>query len=81
MNQKWCCPEFESQIMRGGEPREFGIAYLLSKNGARFTISKFEQRAEYPKTLAVIKFCPWCGRDLKQWFDSQVGQNSPKEEG
>jgi hypothetical protein len=48
-----------------------GIGYSFGKYGATgFFIVNWPEGAEMPTVLFAIKFCPWCGHDLKQWFDS-----------
>jgi hypothetical protein len=65
-----CCHDFESRIHRAGH-RGIGIGYSFGKDGATtFHIGNWPEGADMPTILFAIKFCPWCGQNLNEWFDS-----------
>jgi ATP-dependent Clp protease ATP-binding subunit ClpA len=72
--KEWCCSEFQARCYQPGR-REHGLGILFlmsSKTGTHFL---FEYRRAVRQPMEPIaadgiklRFCPWCGRNLAQWY-------------
>lgn len=69
---KWCCSGFEVHLLKSEKKHGVGIAVIINyKAGVFCTIQNWKDASSMPEGGFAIKFCPWCGRNLKQWFDAQ----------
>lgn len=81
---KWCCEVFESYYERAGSR---GFALLVERsptNKPRFVlqhraldkwVEETAVSAVAPMSIVsdvVIRYCPWCGRDLGKWYGKSV---------
>jgi hypothetical protein len=71
MDLKWCCSDFESRLAPSDEGVGIGVM-IHSKTGTSCWITNPAQAADLRLPVLTIKFCPWCGRELKPWLDSQI---------
>jgi hypothetical protein len=78
----WCCPGFRSAYEDAGG-RGLGVLIIgdESDDEPRFVFQFRAVRAgstilwEDPEPIslvseAMIRFCPWCGRELAKWYSS-----------
>jgi hypothetical protein len=83
---EWCCKGFESSFAEAGQ-RGFGIIIQEGTlNDFMFTLQHrcLDPGARIPSldpgvALSLIsemtlKYCPWCGQDLKKWYSSWAVQ-------
>ena len=78
---KWCCADFESHLLQ--EEPGVGLVYVYhgrSHRGWLFLIQSREEGATFPKGGFAIKFCPFCGKDLREWFESQGEEAETRSE-
>jgi len=69
---KWCCADFESHLLK----QDSGVGllyYYRSRSGANVFVSHRDGRTTLSEPAFAIKFCPFCGKNLREWFASQVG--------
>ena len=74
--QKWCCAEFQARCYQPGK-REDGLGIVFVSSTKAGTRSHLEYRRPDRKPSDPIaadgiglKFCPWCGRNLADWYAS-----------
>ena len=67
---KWCCSDFESHLLKG-EKRGLGLVVVNhgSKRGCLFLVQNWDEGSVFPHGGFAIKFCPWCGKNLREWFE------------
>ena len=85
--KEWCCGEFQARCYQPGK-REDGLGIVLifsTKTGTRFHLEYRRPDRTPSDPIAAdginLKFCPWCGRNLADWyasglppFDTQTSQ-------
>jgi hypothetical protein len=71
MNYVACCSDLEILIAKPGRDKGLGLLILINKRGPRFIL---EYRKDWGVPVADagihIKFCSYCGSDLKRLFSS-----------
>jgi hypothetical protein len=84
MKRIWCCKEFESHGF--GALHEDGFRALLVWRGRRGFLSllEFWQQGKQPPDPCEggvrINFCPWCGRNLEQYYTSPESLTATEDE-
>lgn len=83
--KEWCCAEFQARCYQPGK-REDGLGIVFSgKAGTSFHL-EYRRPDRTPSDPVVaggimLKFCPWCGRSLPDWYASGLppfdAQTSP----
>lgn len=77
---KWRCAVFESHLLK--ENNGVGLVYVYNgrpHRGLFFAIQNREENEAFPKGGFAIKFCPFCGKNLREWFESQVEHGDPSQ--
>jgi len=81
--KEWCCPEFQTRCYQPGR-REHGLGILvliLSKAGIQFLLEYRRTDRSPSEPIAAdgikLKFCPWCGRNLADWYASGLPPFDP----
>jgi len=83
----WCCAEFQARCYQSGKREDgLGIIYVFStKIGTSFHLEYRRPDRTPSDPIAAdgikLKFCPWCGRNLADWYASGLppfdAQTSP----
>ena len=68
---KWCCADFESHLLKQN-PGLGLLYYYRSHVGPTVFVSNRDEGAALSKPGFAIKFCPFCGTNLLEWFASQA---------
>jgi len=76
---KWCCVDFESHLQKEN-PGVGLLYYYRSRGGATVFISNRDERVTLSKPAFAINFCPFCGKNLREWFASQVNGPEPQSQ-
>jgi hypothetical protein len=82
MDLNWCCSEFESRIYVPGTDGFKTLVVIRAKGGVSCYV-QFQPQGKSPKDLSgsshfQIKFCPWCGADLAERYDSSRPSESTR---
>jgi hypothetical protein len=81
--KEWCCPEFQAGCYQPGKREDgLGIIYVFStKIGTRFHLEYRRPDRTPSDPIAAdgikLKFCPWCGRNLADWYASGLPPFDP----
>ena len=68
---EWCCADFESHLLK--ENPGVGLAYYYrTRVGATIFVANKPEGAALSKPAFSIIFCPFCGKNLHEWFASQA---------
>ena len=84
MKRIWCCTEFESH--GSGALHKDGFRAVLVWRGRRGFLSllEFGQDGKQPPDPCEggirINFCPWCGRNLEQYYASAESLTAAEEQ-
>jgi len=74
---KWCCADFESHLLK--ENAGVGLLYhYRSRVGVTVFVSNRDEPVTLSKPAFAIRFCPFCRKNLREWFASQV--NGPERQ-
>ena len=80
---EWCCAEFQARCYQPGKREDgLGILFLLSsKTGTHFLLEYRRPDRTPPEPIAAdgtkLKFCPWCGCNLAEWYGSRLPPFEP----
>jgi hypothetical protein len=71
VNYVACCSDLENLIAKRGRDEGLGLMMLIDKTGPRFIL---EYRKDWTAPVAeaglLIKFCPYCGSELRRLLGS-----------
>jgi hypothetical protein len=80
----WCCSFFEDGVMRRGQggiaiaiasDENVGLGFIMESRAVNLGDEKqirYQGDAKvYAKTAQGIKFCPWCGTSLQDFYASK----------
>jgi hypothetical protein len=74
--KEWCCADFQARCYQVGK-REDGLGIIFvfnTKIGTRFYLEYRRPDHQPSDPIAAdgirLKFCPWCGRNLADWYGS-----------
>ena len=74
MNIIWCCKEFESHASDALQKDGFRAVLVLGGKLGFFSLLEFWLSSKKPpdpcEGRVRINFCPWCGRNLEQYYTS-----------
>jgi hypothetical protein len=73
MGRIWCCKEFEAHAV---ERDKGGFRIILAWKGRRGFLSLLH----YEGGLVGINFCPWCGRNLEEYYTSPESMTGDEEQ-
>jgi hypothetical protein len=77
MNMKWCCSDFESHLLQG-EKRGLGLVVVGHGSKRGWRVQNWDEGSVTSHGGFAIKFCPWCGRNLREWFEQTInGTEAP----
>ena len=76
---KWCCAEFESHLLKEN-PGVGLVYYYRSRVGATVFVSNRDEGTTLSKPAFAIRFCPFCGKNLREWWASQVEGPEPESQ-
>jgi hypothetical protein len=74
--EEWCCAEFQARCYQPGKREDgLGIVFVFStKAGTSFHLEYHRPDSTPSDPVAadriMLKFCPWCGRNLPDWYAS-----------
>jgi len=72
MDVKWCCGAFESHARAEGSEDGVRVALIKTRRPALECYLEIRPKLSLPsepfETGVQIKFCPWCGADLKRRY-------------
>ena len=83
---KWCCLGFEGHYNEAGkrgssvligrdstDRPEFTLQFRTVDKGNEQFISSSNERIPFSTVVDVgMRHCPWCGRDLENWYKDNV---------
>jgi len=82
---KWCCSAFEGWYSQAGHrgvgmlagkssegDPEFFIQFRAIEDGEELTVGL--PNAILIQTQLGIRYCPWCGRELEQWYRDYLSE-------
>ena len=76
---KWCCADFEGHLLK--ENTGVGLLYYYrSRVGPTVFVSNRDEGVTLSKPAFAIRCCPFCGRNLREWFASQEERSAPTSE-
>ena len=80
---KWCCPGFEGNFENAGR-RGLSVFFANADGIGMFLVQAravepgvTETGFAGPISLVIetgIRFCPWCGRNLKSWYQASLSE-------
>ena len=74
MKRIWCCKEFESHAAATFHDDRFRVVLVWRGRHGFFSWLEFWQPDKRPPDACEggvrINFCPWCGRNLEQYYTS-----------
>jgi hypothetical protein len=75
----WCCADFESHLLKN-DKSGVGLMWVYrSRVGYHFFVQHREEGAIFPKGGFAIEFCPFCGKNLREWLDTQAKSQGPAD--
>jgi ATP-dependent Clp protease ATP-binding subunit ClpA len=80
--RQWCCTDFRARCVRSSKKEE-GLASVFvfsSKAGTPFHL-EYRRPASPSDPISAngikLKFCPWCGCDLAEWYKFGLPESEP----
>jgi hypothetical protein len=75
MNSEWCCAEFRDRFFQDGRQDGLGILWFVRSSAAPIFVLEYRDPNRTPpepiaKDGIKLKFCPWCGRNLLEYYGS-----------
>jgi hypothetical protein len=74
MNRQWCCADFTTRVLP--DHRGVGVGFRFASYAPALFFLLYRRPdsgpSDTPEMGGAIEFCPWCGRNLKDWFESQT---------
>src|ERR1700747_186519 len=74
MKRIWCCKEFESHAAATFHHDRFRAVLVWRGRHGFLSLLEFWQPGKQPPDACEggvrINFCPWCGRNLEQYYTS-----------
>jgi ATP-dependent Clp protease ATP-binding subunit ClpA len=74
--REWCCPDFQSRCYQPGKKENgLGIVMWFRSRGPLNFALEYRRPDRAPSEPICedgikLKFCPWCGRNLADWYSS-----------
>lgn len=81
--REWCCADFEARCYQSRKKENgLGIIMLItSKTGTHFLLEYRRPDRTPSEPIAAdgikLKFCPWCGRNLAEWYGTGLPPFQP----